>query len=192
MKTCSGVASDATSVATRRSERCSCASWPISASFASGSPPSALVLLLRVLRAVGQVDARRDEIGGQTVFARHRPVRPGDQAALAVLRLPVADLGAGVARLPDVGQHLAERVGLLARDDEVEDGPPEHLLAAEPARPFARVVEEQEPPLAVECADERLRRLREHRRERPAEGELSGTRLLLHRRRMRVPPYAAT
>ena len=41
MKTRSGLASDATSVATRRSALCSCASWPTSTSFAVASPASA-------------------------------------------------------------------------------------------------------------------------------------------------------
>ena len=41
MKTLSGLASEATRVATRRSARCSWASCPTSASLASGSPASA-------------------------------------------------------------------------------------------------------------------------------------------------------
>ena len=68
MKTRSGVASEATSVATRRSARCSCASCPTSASLASGSPASAGSSSR--MRALGDVDAgRRGGSAGKVAVA---------------------------------------------------------------------------------------------------------------------------
>ena len=101
--------------------------------------------------------------GRRAVVARHRPVRPRDQPPAAVLRPPVPDLRARRAGPPDVGEELAERLALLGRDHEVARVAAEHLVAREPGRALARVVEQHDPALRVEDADERLGGLGEDR-----------------------------
>ena len=68
-------------------------------------------------------------------------------------------------------EHLAERLSLLGRDQDVRELASDHLVAREAGGPLARVVEEQHPPVLVQHADERLRRLREHAGELVAELE---------------------
>ena len=140
MNTRSGVASDATSVATRRSARCSWASRPTSASFASTSPlerpPS--------VGALGQVDAGRDEVAavpstaGMSLFDHAIRRRPPS----FVSQCP--DLRAREPGPPDVREHVAERLGLLGWNDELARVASEHLLAAEAGRALAGVVEEED------------------------------------------------
>ena len=169
MNTRSWLASLATSVATRRSARCSLASRETSTSLASGSPCRALAL--RGL-AVGQVDPGGDERGRLAVVADHRAVRPGDQAPAAVLGAPVADLRARRPGPPDVGEEVPERLALLLRDHELARVATEHLFAPEPRRALARIVEQQDPGLAVVDADQRLGGLGQDRGEGFAENEL--------------------
>ena len=137
-----------------------------------------VVLVAR--RAVGEVDAGGDEADRVAASVGHRAVRPGDQAPPAFLGLPVADLRARLAGLPHVRQELAERLALLDGDHELARVAPEQLLAAKPGRPLAGVVEQHDPAVAVEYADERLRRLGEDRGERLAEFELSRLRRVVH------------
>src|SRR5262249_3830333 len=132
--------------------------------------------------ACREVDPARDEVRRLAVVVEHRLVRPGDQVAATVLRGPVADLRAREARLPDVDEDFPERIGLLARNDEVARVAADDLVAAEPGRALAGVVEEDDSPGPVEHADERLRRLGEDLGELVAEPELlsrarHGTRL---------------
>ncbi len=107
------------------------------------------VLHLLGRRAIGQVDAGRDQRGGHAVGAGHRPVGPRDQPPPARLGQPVPDLRARRAGIPDVGEEVAERVALLRRDHDVARVPPEHLVAPEPGRALARVVEEDDAAAAV-------------------------------------------
>jgi hypothetical protein len=86
----------------------------------------------------------------------------------------MADLGAGHACLPHVGEELAERLALLARDHPRARVAAEDLLAGEAGGALARLVEQQDPALAVEHAHERLGRLGEDPGERVAEDELGG------------------
>ena len=106
--------------------------------------------------AVGEVDARRHQRGRSPVGAGHRVVGPRDQPQPALLGPPVADLRARRAGPPDEGQELAERLALLVRDHEVASVAADDLLAPVARRPLAGLVEEQDPPVAVEHADERL------------------------------------
>ena len=72
--------------------------WP------PGSPGSARSSSSRERFAVGEVDAGGDERDRAAVGAGHRPVGPRDQAPAAGLGLPVADLRARRAGLPDVSR----------------------------------------------------------------------------------------
>jgi hypothetical protein len=67
---------------------------------------------------------------------------------------------------PDLREHAAEGLGLLGRDHEVARVPAQHLFAGVAGRTLAGVVEEEDPPFAVEHADERLRRRRQRCGER--------------------------
>ena len=149
VKTRSGLTSAATSVATRRSARCSEASREISTSLASGSPCSARSSALALRVAVGQVDAGGDERGGHAVGAEHRPVGPRDQPPAAGLGLPVADLRARRARLPDVGRgsRRTPRAPPAGSRSRARRGP-STSSRREARRALARVVEEQDPRLA--------------------------------------------
>ena len=95
-----------------------------------GSPSSARSSSSRAgARSVRSMPVVTSETG-VAAGAGHRLVRPRDQAPAAVLGLPVADLRARRARLPDVREELAERLALLRRDHEVARVATEHLLAA--------------------------------------------------------------
>jgi hypothetical protein len=89
-----------------------------------------------------------------------------------------------MACLPDVGEHFAEGLRLLWRNDEVARVSAQNLLAREARRPLTGVVEEQDASIAVEDADERLRRLGENLGELVAEHEPLCLRLS-HGRRVR-------
>src|SRR6185312_14733056 len=138
-----------------------------------------IVVLARL--AVGEIDPRRDERLGHPVGAGHRLVRPRDEAPAAVLAEPVADLRGRRAGRPHVLQELAEGLALLGRDDEVAGVATDQLVAAEARGPLARLVEEQDPALPVEDADERLRGLGEGPGEGLADRELRRLARLIHR-----------
>ena len=137
----------------------------------------AFVVDTRIARA--ELDAGGDENRRRWVLTDHEPVRPGDQLALAVLRHPVPDLRARQPRLPHVGEHLAERLRFLGRDDELARVAADDFVAREPGQAFAGIVEEQDPAVLAQHADERHRRLGEDPRELVAEDEV---RSLRHRR----------
>jgi hypothetical protein len=146
------------------------------------------LVLLAAWPTIGEVDAGRDERGGRAVGAGHGLVRPRDQAPTAVPGQPVADLRARHAGAPDVGEELAEGLALLGRYHAAARVATEDLLAAEARGALARLVEEQDPAVAVEDADQRLRRLGEDPGEGLPNGELPDLRRLVHRRRLRVSP----
>jgi hypothetical protein len=138
------------------------------------------LVVVAARRAIGQVDAGRDQRDRRAVGTGHGLVRPRDEPPLAGLRLPVADLRARHGRPPHVGEELPEGLALLGRDHEVARVAADDLLAAEPGRALARVVEEQDPAAPVEHADERLGGLGEDPREGLSDDELSGLRHLVH------------
>ena len=122
---------------------------------------------------VREVDPRRDQVRGVTVAGGHQLVRPGDQTAPAVLGRPVANLRAREPRSPDVREHVVEGLRLLGRDHAFARVAADHLLAPVASRALARVVEQQYPSIAVEHADESLRRLGQDPREVVAEAEVA-------------------
>ena len=138
-----------------------------------------VVVLARL--AIGEVDPRRDERLGHAVGAGHGLVGPRDEAPPAVLAEPVADLRGRRAGRPDVLEELAEGLALLGRDDEVARVATDQLVAAKARGPLARLVEEQDPPLPIEHADERLRGLGEGPGEGLADRELRRLARLIHR-----------
>jgi hypothetical protein len=138
------------------------------------------LVVLAARRAIGQIDAGRDERHRRAGRAGHRLVRPGDEPPAAVLRLPVTDLRARRPGLPDVGEKLTERLALLGRDHEVACVATEQVLAVEARRALARLVEQQDPAVAIEHADERLGGLGEEPGEGLADRELHGLARLIH------------
>src|SRR5207253_5046649 len=99
-------------------------------------------------------------------------VGPGNQPAASVLGQPVADLRTGETCLPDVGEDVGERLRLLAGNDEVASVAADHFVAPEAGRALACLVEEQDAPVPIEDAHERLRRLCENSCELVAEDEI--------------------
>src|SRR6185295_14853018 len=136
VKTRSGLASDATRVATLRSARCSCARRPTSWSFASASKsnaPSSEAPLgggaLRSIPAVTRIDDAPSS-PGISLFDQATSFRPPS----FVSQCPTWAREAG---LPDVGEHLAEGLGFLGRDDELAGVASDRLGAGKAGQPFA-------------------------------------------------------
>src|SRR5207249_12033006 len=89
------------------------------------------------------------------------------------------DLRAREAGAPDVVDHLAERLRLLERNDEVTGVAADHLVPGESRDTLARIIEEQDSCVLVEDTNERHRRLRQDLGELVAEKEVRRPR---HRR----------
>src|SRR4029079_5665263 len=85
---------------------------------------------------------------------------------LPVIALPVPDLRARRPGAPHERQELAERLALLGGDDEVARVTADDLVAAVAGRPFAGLVEQQDPAVPIEHADQRACCLREDPGER--------------------------
>ena len=187
MNTCSGLTSDATSVATRRRARCSWASRPTCASRSSGSSSRACASSSRWrTRPVrSRPDVTRQS--GSPIASDEQAVRPRHEPAPPVGRHPVAEARAGEAGLPEVREQLAEGGALLRGDDGLARVPAEHVLGREARRTRRGLVEQQDAPLAVEDADERLRRVDQDAGEQV---ERKGRRRLLRllHRPPRLPP----
>src|SRR5437773_1707691 len=96
-----------------------------------------------------------------------RSKRPTTTAPSPSKRKTAAEPVPRTRALPHARKHVAERLDLLRRDDELARIAADDLVRGEAGRSLARLVEGQDPALAVENADERLRRLRESGREGP-------------------------
>ena len=133
----SGVASEATSVATRRSAFCSFATPRDLDQLRLGV---ALQRLVAVGLAVGQVDPGGDQPGAvQQAGSTTRPA--GGRRPWSSSGRP-AGSACRSARRRSRNSPNASR--LLGRDHELARVAAEHLLAREPGRPLARLVEEQD------------------------------------------------
>ena len=135
-------------------------------------------LVRDAFRRCAQIDSGRHQDRGCAVLSGHQLVRPGNELPRSVFRQPVPDLRAREAGLPDVREHLAERLGFLGRDDELAGVAPDRLVAGEAGQPLAGLVEEQDPSVLAQDADERHRRLGEDSGEVVPEDEV---RTLRHR-----------
>ena len=163
-------------MATRRSARCSVGQPADLGELVArvGRAARARTSRLRVSRSVRSMPVVTSDAGLPS-GAGHRLVGPGDQPQPALLGLPVADLRArraACARRRSRNSPNASRSS--RRDHDVARVAAEHLVAAVARGPLARLVEEQDPAVAVEHADQRLGRLGEDPGEGLADFELPG------------------